>query len=104
RDRMLAEFNTVASRRFKADFMMLGFDGGVQMLTVLSLIFFLWAGAGQVLEERMTIGAFVAFNSLVALANPQIVSLLSTWDIMQYVAVLFDRLNDVLEEDPEQGS
>ena len=104
RDRMLAEFNTVATRRFRADFTTLGYEGGVQMLTVLSLIFFLWAGAGQVLQGRMTIGAFVAFNSLVGLANPQIMALLSTWDIIQYVTVLFDRLNDVLEEEAEQGS
>ena len=104
RDRMLAEFNGVATRRFRADFTTLGYEGGVQMLTVLSLIFFLWAGAGQVLQGRMTIGAFVAFNSLVGLANPQIMALLSTWDIIQYVTVLFDRLNDVLEEEPEQGS
>jgi ATP-binding cassette subfamily B protein len=103
RDRILAEFNAVASRRFSADFTTLGYDGGVHMLTVLSLIFFLWAGAGQVMRGQMTIGAFVAFNSLVALANPQIMALLAAWDIVQYVTVLLDRLNDVLEEEPEQG-
>lgn len=103
RDRMLSDFTALANKRFRADFTLLGYDAGVNLLTVLSLIIFLWAGSGQVLAGKMTVGAFVAFNSLVALANPQIVAILTTWDVYQYASVLLARLDDVLEEEPEQG-
>jgi ATP-binding cassette subfamily B protein len=103
RDRILREFAVLGAKRFRADFTTMAFDGGVQMLTVLSLIGFLWAGATLVMRGEMTIGSFVAFNALVALANPQIMTLLGLWDSMQIVTVLLDRLSDVFEQDPEQG-
>ncbi|MDQ3518238.1 MAG: peptidase domain-containing ABC transporter [Gemmatimonadota bacterium] len=103
RELMLNEFNQVAKKRFKADFTVLTYDGGVQMLTVLSVILFLWAGAHQVMQGNLTIGALVAFNTLVALANAPILTLLQLWDNLQIVTVLLDRLNDVFEHDPEQG-
>ncbi len=104
RDIMLHEFTTVARKRFKADFTALAYNGGIQMLTVLSLILFLWAGALEVMNGNMTIGAFVAFNTLVALANAPIITTLSLWDAAQLVRVLLDRLNDVFEQEPEQGN
>jgi ATP-binding cassette subfamily B protein len=103
RDIMLHEFTTVANKRFRADFTALAYNGGVQLLTVLSLILFLWAGALEVMSGAMTIGAFVAFNTLVALANAPIITTLSLWDTGQLVRVLLDRLNDVFEQEPEQG-
>ncbi|MBC7790839.1 MAG: peptidase domain-containing ABC transporter, partial [Anaerolineae bacterium] len=103
RELMLNEFNLVAKKRFKADFTVLTYDGGVQMLTVLSVILFLWAGAHQVMQGKLTIGALVAFNTLVALANAPILTLLQLWDNLQIVTVLLDRLNDVFEQEPEQG-
>jgi HlyB family type I secretion system ABC transporter len=104
RDIMLHEFTSVAKKRFKADFTALAYDGGVQMLTVLALILFLWVGALEVMSGAMTIGAFVAFNTLVALANAPIITTLSMWDSGQLVRVLLERLNDVFEQEPEQGA
>ena len=104
RELMLNEFNGVARKRFKADFTMMTYDGVVQILIVLSVILFLWVGARQVLAGAMTIGALVAFNSLVALANAPIRTLLSIWDNAQLMSVLLDRLNDVFEQEPEQGA
>ncbi len=104
RDLMLAEFTALAGRRFRADFTALAFDGGIQVLTTVSVIAFLWAGAQQVMQGQLTVGAFVAFNALVALANPQLVRLLTTWDNLQLVSVLLDRLDDVLSQEPEQGA
>jgi ABC-type bacteriocin/lantibiotic exporter with double-glycine peptidase domain len=46
----------------------------------------------------------VSFSALVALANAPIVTLLSLWDEVQLSRILLDRLNDVLEQEPEQGS
>jgi ABC-type bacteriocin/lantibiotic exporter with double-glycine peptidase domain len=45
----------------------------------------------------------VAFNALVGLANGPIGVVLGLWDTYQLSAVLVDRLNDILEHEPEQG-
>ena len=45
----------------------------------------------------------VAFNSLVAMANTPILTLLSMWDNWQFAAVLLSRMNDIFESEPEQG-
>ena len=104
RELMLGQFGSVSRRRFKADFTIMSFDGVVQMVTFLSVALFLWVGARQVMDGKMTIGALVAFNSLVALANGPIVYLLSTWDGLQIAQLLLNRLNDVFEPEPEQGT
>jgi ATP-binding cassette subfamily B protein len=55
------------------------------------------------MSGSLTIGALVAFNSLVALANAPILTLLSMWDNFQVSSVLLNRLNDIFEAEPEQG-
>jgi HlyB family type I secretion system ABC transporter len=104
RERMLAEFNRVATRRFRADFTVMTYEGGLHVVTFLSIVLFLWVGAGQVMDGALTVGALVAFNTLVALANAPVVSLLSAWDDWQIAAVLLARLEDVLGHEPEQGA
>jgi ATP-binding cassette subfamily B protein len=56
------------------------------------------------MSGALTIGGLVAFNSLVALANAPIVLLLTLWDNLQYSSVLMNRLNDIFENEPEQGA
>jgi len=56
-----------------------------------------------VMSGQMTIGAMVAFNSLVAMASAPILTLLSMWDNWQLAAVLLNRMNDIFESEPEQG-
>jgi len=51
----------------------------------------------------LTIGGLVAFNSLVALANAPIGVLMTLWDNLQLASVLLARLDDVFEQEPEQG-
>lgn len=104
RELMLAQFNAVSRRRFEADFTQMSYGGVVQMVTFLSLALFLYVGATQVMNGALTIGALVAFNSLVALANAPIVGLLNVWDRMQVAQLLLNRLNDVFEPEPEQGA
>jgi ATP-binding cassette subfamily B protein len=103
RELMLDQFNRLGRRRFTADFTVMSYEAVLQLVTVLSVILFLWAGAVQVLDGHLTVGALVAFNALVALANGPIVTLLSVWDRFQMTTVLLGRLDDVFESEPEQG-
>jgi HlyB family type I secretion system ABC transporter len=100
---MLDEFHAIARRVFAADFTMMSYESGVGVVSFLSMVLFLWVGAHEVINGAMTIGALVAFNSLIALANAPISVLLSQWDSGQLISVLLDRLNDVFEQEPEQG-
>jgi HlyB family type I secretion system ABC transporter len=104
RQLMLAQFHGLARRQFNADFTLMTYKGAVQTVTLLSTAAFLWVGAHQVMQGNLTIGGLVAFSSLVALANAPILALLTLWDSAQYNSVLLDRLNDVLEQQPEQGA
>ena len=51
----------------------------------------------------MTVGALMAFNFLIALANGPIKELLRIWDGYQTVSVLLNRLDDIFDQEPEQG-
>jgi ATP-binding cassette subfamily B protein len=104
RQAMLAQFHRLAGRQFRADFTILVYDGAIQAVTLLSMTLFVWVGAQQVMAGRLTIGALVAFNSLVALATTPIVLLLNLWDNLQLAGVLVDRLSDVFDQEPEQGA
>jgi HlyB family type I secretion system ABC transporter len=103
REMLLGQFHRIAQRQFRADFTTMGYEGAVSTVTLLSTTLFLWVGARQVLDGRLTIGALVAFNALVALANGPITSLLRLWDSLQLATVLVGRLNDVFQQEPEQG-
>ena len=81
----------------------MSYEGVVQTVSFLSMALFLFVGAQQVMSGEMTIGAMVAFNSLVAMANAPILTLLSMWDNWQLAAVLLNRMNDIFESEPEQG-
>ena len=101
---MLEQFHGVARRLFRADFTAMSYEGAIDAVTFLGLGLFLWAGAHEVMNGRLTIGSLVAFNSLVALATAPIRALLALWDSLQRATVLLDRLNDVFEHEPEQGT
>ena len=78
-------------------------QGAIQLVTFLSLALFLFAGGLLVINGDLSLGRFVAFNALIALANGPVLILLSLWDELQYGRILLDRLTDVVEQEPEQG-
>ncbi len=104
REKMLGEFHGLAKKQFKSNFLMMGYEGAVQTVGFLSMALFLFVAANRVMSGEMTIGAMVAFNSLVAMANAPILTLISMWDNWQFASVLLNRMNDIFESEPEQGS
>jgi ATP-binding cassette subfamily B protein len=103
RGAMIAEFHAIARRQFHADFTMMTYDGAVRVVMFLSTALFLWVGAREVIDGRLTLGSMVAFNTLVAMANAPIAAALRIWDDLQIMKVLLNRLRDVFEQEPEQG-
>jgi len=103
RDRMLNEFLGLARTQFKSNFTIMFYESAVQAVSYLSTVLFLWAGAYMVMEGRITIGGFVAFNALVAMTYTPILTVLNLWDEFQMSGVLMNRINDIFEFEPEQG-
>ena len=100
---LLGQFNDLSNRLYRADLTAMLYEGSIQLVSFLSLALFLWIGALQVLAGHLTVGALVSFNALVLLANGPIITVLSLWDQLQYSTILLGRLNDILEQEPEQG-
>jgi ABC-type bacteriocin/lantibiotic exporter with double-glycine peptidase domain/CRP-like cAMP-binding protein len=101
---LLGQFNDLSGKLYRADLTAMTYDGSIQAVSFLSLAMFLWIGATQVLHGYLTVGDLVSFNALVLLTNAPILSLLSLWDQLQYAGILLGRLNDILEQEPEQGA
>jgi ATP-binding cassette subfamily B protein len=103
RDAMLNEFLNVSQKLFKTTFIVMSWDSVLQTVGLLSTAMFLWVGATQVIHGHLSVGGFVAFSSLTAMAYAGILRALGVWDNLQQSAVLLNRLNDIFEQEPEQG-
>ena len=103
RDAMLSEFLSVSKQMFRASFIVMSYDSVLQSIGLLSTAIFLWVGATQVIHGHLSVGGFVAFSSLTAMAYSGILRTLGVWDNMQFASVLLNRLNDIFEQEPEQG-
>jgi HlyB family type I secretion system ABC transporter len=103
RDAMLNEFLSVSNKMFKASFIVMSYNSVLRSIGLLSTAIFLWVGATQVINGHLTVGGFVAFSSLTAMAYGGILRTLGVWDNMQFASVLLNRLNDIFEQEPEQG-
>ena len=100
---MLGRFQALADRVFRTEFLVLAYQGALQLVAFASFGLFLLVGSIEVVHGNLSLGEFVAFNALVALATGPMLTLLSLWDQGQYARVLFDRLDDVVGPEPEQG-
>jgi HlyB family type I secretion system ABC transporter len=103
RAQMLRQFQGLADRVFRSEFLVMAYQGGLQLITFVSLGLFLFVGALEVVHGHLSLGRFVSFNALIALANGPVILLLMLWDRLQLARVLLGRLDDVLEHEPEQG-
>ena len=97
------EFAALSDRVFRGDWVLMFYGAAVQLAGFLLFVLFLWVGALLVAAGKLSIGQLVAVNSLVLLANAPIGLLLGLWDQFQQASVLLQRLQDVLEAEPEQA-
>jgi ATP-binding cassette subfamily B protein len=102
RRRLLAEFDSLTGRIVRGEYIMLAYGSAVTLATSVMIVAFIWLGALRVLAGDFSVGDFVAFNALVLLATTPLQSLLSLWDQTQQTSVLLARVEDVLDQRPEQ--
>ena len=103
RESLLQRFLGMAQEQFRADVAVLSYQSGVEAAGFLTSLLFLYLGARATMAGELSLGAFVAFLSLVSLAITPLRMLLWQWDDWQFARVLLERLRDVVESEPEQG-
>jgi ATP-binding cassette subfamily B protein len=75
------------------------FSSGIESLVTTGL---LWFGAWQVIQNQLTIGQLVAFNMLLGNIIRPFQRLVVLWNQLQEVIISTERINDVLEAEPEE--
>ncbi|MBL9174340.1 MAG: cyclic nucleotide-binding domain-containing protein [Verrucomicrobiales bacterium] len=103
REALLSQFLGVSKGLLRGSFIMMTYQSAIQVIGLLSGGLFLWFGARQVVGGELTVGRFVAFNTLLAMAAAAILRTLGVWDHLQWMTVLLNRLSDIFEAEPEQG-
>lgn len=63
----------------------------------------LWYGAWLVIQNQLTIGQLVAFNMLLGSVITPFQRLTVLWNEVQEVVIAVERINDVLDSEPEEG-
>lgn len=94
-------FNKSLSTQFRSEKLgqVFGALGGA--LGVLSTVALLWYGAVLVLQDQLTVGEYMAFSMLAGQVTGPLASVIGLWDTVQHARVALERMNDVLDSDPE---
>ncbi len=71
-------------------------------IEVLARTAILWFGAWQVIQNQLTIGQLVAFNMLLGNVISPFQRLTVLWNQLQEVIISIERINDVLDAEPEE--
>lgn len=62
----------------------------------------LWFGAWQVIQDELTIGQLVAFNMLQGNVTSPFKRLIYVWHDLQEIIISMERINDVIDAEPEE--
>ncbi|MEH2308226.1 peptidase domain-containing ABC transporter [Nostoc sp.] len=74
-------------------------SNGIQAIVTTAL---LWFGAYLVIQNQLTIGQLVAFNMLLDNIITPFQRLIVLWNQLQEVVIAVERINDVLDTEPEE--
>ncbi|WP_427157336.1 peptidase domain-containing ABC transporter [Aliinostoc sp. HNIBRCY26] len=75
------------------------FSSGIETVVTTGL---LWLGAWLVIQNQLTIGQLVAFNMLLGNIIRPFQRLVVLWNQLQEVTISTERINDVLQAEPEE--
>ena len=71
-------------------------SGSVTLISKLVTVAIMWAGAGLVIDNQITVGELVAFNMLAGQVATPILRLAQLWNDFQQVGISVSRLGDIL--------
>ena len=88
--------------QIKASMVVMGADSVSRVLQTLSTTLVLWFGARLVMTNQISIGRMMAFTSLLGSVISPILRMIGVWDKIQEARIAMERINDVLDSEPEQ--
>lgn len=62
----------------------------------------LWFGAWQVIQDQLTVGQLIAFNMLLGNVISPFQRLAILWNQLQEIIISIERINDILDAEPEE--
>lgn len=80
--------------------LLMGFSSTIEAVATAVL---LWFGAWQVIHNQLTIGQLVAFNMLLTNVIRPFQRLIELWNQLQEVVISVERIDDVIEAEPEEN-
>jgi ABC-type bacteriocin/lantibiotic exporter with double-glycine peptidase domain/CRP-like cAMP-binding protein len=104
RHRLQRAFADLTGRTVDSYRTIAAYGSAVQLISLVLYGVFVTLGALEVKWNHLSVGGFVAFTVLVLMVTGPLVTLLNIWDDVQVSAVLLNRIADVLDHEPEQGS
>ena len=104
RNRLQRAFADLTGRTVDSYRTIAAYGSAVQLISLVLYGVFVTIGALQVKSGGLSVGGFVAFTVLVLMVTGPLVTLLNIWDDVQVSTVLLNRIADVLDHEPEQGS
>ena len=104
RNRLQRAFADLTGRTVDSYRTIAAYGSAVQLISLVLYGVFVTVGALQVKSGGLSVGGFVAFTVLVLMVTGPLVTLLNIWDDVQVSTVLLNRIADVLDHEPEQGS
>jgi ATP-binding cassette subfamily B protein len=104
RHRLQRAFADLTGRTVDSYRTIAAYGSAVQLISLVLYGVFVTVGALQVKSGGLSVGGFVAFTVLVLMVTGPLVTLLNIWDDVQVSTVLLNRIADVLDHEPEQGS
>jgi subfamily B ATP-binding cassette protein HlyB/CyaB len=88
--------------QIKASMVVIGADSASRVLQTLSTTMVLWFGAKLVMTNQISIGQMMAFTSLLGSVISPVLRMIGVWDKIQEARIAMERINDVLDSEPEQ--
>ncbi|HLN07017.1 MAG TPA: peptidase domain-containing ABC transporter [Acidimicrobiales bacterium] len=104
RHRLQRAFTDLTGRTVDSYRTIAAFGSVVQLISLVMYALFVTLAALEVKPSGLSVGGFVAFTVLVLMVTGPLVTLLNIWDDVQVSTVLLNRIADVLDHEPEQGS
>ncbi|NLT95544.1 MAG: peptide cleavage/export ABC transporter [Clostridia bacterium] len=87
----------------KASMIATAADSISRILQTLSTTLILWFGARLVMAGEISVGQLMAFTALLGSVIAPVLRTVGLWDKIQEARIALERLNDVLEAEPEQN-
>lgn len=104
RRRLASAFADLTGRTIDSYRTIAAFGSLVQLISLFVYSLFVTLAALEVKPSGLSVGGFVAFTVLVLMVTGPLVVLITIWDDVQVSTVLLNRIADVLDHEPEQGS